>query len=47
MSGMCFTEYDDLLRQGYDEESARHFVADEIEAVLDGWGVARRLTSGD
>jgi hypothetical protein len=42
-----FTEYDDLLRQGYDEASARHFVADDIEAVLSGWGVRRRLTAED
>jgi hypothetical protein len=42
-----FTEYDDLLQQGYDEESARHFVVDDIEAVLAGWGVRRRLTGGD
>jgi hypothetical protein len=42
-----FTDYDDLLAQGYDADSARFFVADEIEAVLDGWGVRRRLTSHD
>jgi hypothetical protein len=41
------TEYEDLLRQGYDEEIARHFVADDIEAVLGGWGVRRRLASRD
>ena len=39
-----FTEYDDLLQQGYDEESARHFVAGDIEAVLSRWGSRRRLT---
>jgi hypothetical protein len=38
-----FTEYDDLLQQGYDEESARHFVAGDIQAVLGGWGARRRL----
>jgi hypothetical protein len=42
-----FTEYDDLLAQGYDADSARFFVADEIEEVLSGWGVRRRLTSED
>ncbi len=42
-----FTEYDDLLQQGYDEESARHFVAGDIEAVLSGWGARRRLTLDD
>jgi hypothetical protein len=38
-----FTDYDDLMRQGYDRESARHFVGHEIEAVLQGWGARRRL----
>jgi hypothetical protein len=37
------TEYDDLLTQGYDRESARHFVSGEIEAVLQDWGARRRL----
>ena len=38
-----FTDYDDLLAQGYDRDSARHFVADEMETVLSGWGVRRKL----
>jgi hypothetical protein len=38
-----FTGYDDLLAQGYDRDSARHFVAAEMEAVLSGWGVRRKL----
>jgi hypothetical protein len=42
-----FTEYDDLLRQGYDADSARFFVIDDINAVLEEWGVRRRLTSAD
>jgi hypothetical protein len=42
-----FTEYDELMAQGYDRESARHFVSDEIEAVLQGWGVRRRLGADD
>ena len=29
-----FTDYDDLLTQGYDRDSARHFVADEMAAML-------------
>jgi hypothetical protein len=41
------TEYDDLLAQGYDQDSARHFVADEITAVLNDWGVRRRLSADD
>jgi hypothetical protein len=42
-----FTEYDDLLTQGYDRESARHFVADDIAATLQGWGVRRKLAADD
>ncbi len=43
----AFTEYDDLLAQGYDQDSARFFVSGEIETVLAQWGVARRLAAGD
>jgi hypothetical protein len=39
----ALTEYDDLLAQGYDQDSARHFVAGEINAVLAGWSVRRTL----
>jgi hypothetical protein len=42
-----FTAYDDLLADGYDAESARFFVAADINAVLAGWGVRRRLPEGD
>jgi len=42
-----FTDYDELLREGYDQDSARHFVADEIAATLGSWGVRRRLSSED
>jgi hypothetical protein len=42
-----FTEYDDLLTQGYDRESARHFVMDEIAARLRAWGVRRTLSEED
>jgi len=42
-----FTDYDELLSQDYDRESARFFVASEIEAVLSDWGVKRRLTAED
>ena len=41
----AFTEYDDLLAQGYDQDSARFFVADAITAVLGQWGVTRRLSA--
>jgi hypothetical protein len=39
----ALTEYDALLDQGYDPDSARFFVFDEMEAILAGWGVRRRL----
>jgi hypothetical protein len=43
----ALTEYDELLAQGYDQESARHFVAAEIDRVLEGWGVRRRVSAED
>jgi hypothetical protein len=43
----AFTDYDDLLAQGYDQDSARFFVVEEMEAVLGEWGVRRRLTDGE
>jgi hypothetical protein len=43
----AFTDYDDLLAQGYDQDSARYFVAGEMEAVLDEWGVKRRLSADE
>jgi hypothetical protein len=39
----AFTEYDALLDEGYDRDSARHFVLDDLNAVLGGWGVKRRI----
>ncbi len=42
-----FTDYDELLAQGYDRDSARHFVADDMQTVLQGWGVRRPLVSDD
>jgi hypothetical protein len=39
----ALTEYDDLLAQGYDQDSARYFVADEIREVLAAWGSKRTL----
>lgn len=37
------TDYDALMEDGYDRDAARFFVVDEINAVLDRWGSARRL----
>ena len=41
------TEYDDLLAQGYDQDSARFFVAEEIARVLAEWGAKRKLGTGE
>jgi hypothetical protein len=38
------TEYEALLDEGYDRDSARHFVLDDLNAALAGWGVRRRVT---
>ena len=43
----ALTEYDDLLTQGYDQDSARHFVADAMREVLASWGVKRTLGEGE
>lgn len=41
------TDYDDLLQQGYDQDSARFFVAEDMQTILDQWGVRRRLAAAD
>ena len=41
------TEYDSLLEEGYEQESARHFVASDMQAVLKDWGVKRPLNPGE
>ena len=38
-----FTEYDALLTQGHDRDSARFFVAEELAELLAEWGVQRKL----
>jgi hypothetical protein len=42
-----FTDYDALLQESYDRESARFFVAAALAAVLKEWGVRRPLTPKD
>jgi hypothetical protein len=42
-----FTDYDDLLAEGYDPDSARHFVAARMDTILQAWGVHRRLAPED
>ena len=39
------TDYDALLAEGYDRDSARHFVTGDLEELLAGWGVRRKLTA--
>jgi hypothetical protein len=43
----AFTDYDELLAQGYDRDSARYFVANEMQARLEEWGVRRKLGADD
>jgi hypothetical protein len=38
-----FTDYDSLLAEGYDPDSARFFVLDKINGVLELWGARRRV----
>ncbi|MFZ1813796.1 MAG: DUF2293 domain-containing protein [Rhizobiaceae bacterium] len=33
----AYTNYDQLLSDGYDPQSARHFVLDEMLLVLESW----------
>jgi len=40
-----FTDYDALLDDGYDVESARHFVLDATNEKLADWGVKRRIAA--
>ena len=42
-----FTEYEDLLAEGYDADSARFFVRDHMNEVLEGWGSPRRIEAED
>ena len=37
------TDYDNLLDDGYDVESARFFVLDDMNAILEEWGSPRRV----
>jgi hypothetical protein len=38
-----FTNYGALLDEGYDADSARFFVAGDMDEVLGSWGVRRRI----
>ena len=41
------TDYDDLLAQGYDQDSARFFVAEAMREILAQGGVRRPLGTED
>ncbi len=41
------TDYDSLLDDGYDQESARFFVLDDMNTVLEEWGSPRRVLGED
>ena len=38
------TDYDELLDDSYDAESARFFVLDDMNGVLEEWGSPRRVS---
>jgi len=42
-----FTDYDDLLAEGYDVDSARFFSLEALNEVLASWGVRRQVGSED
>ncbi len=42
-----FTDYDARLDDGYDRDSARFFVLDEMNDVLKGWGAKRLVSDND
>jgi hypothetical protein len=37
------TDYDSLLDEGYDVDSARFFVLEDMNAILEEWGSPRRV----
>ncbi len=41
------TDYDQLLEEGYDRDSARHFVLDDMNNVLEDWGSSLRIDEND
>jgi|SRR3954447_19271414 hypothetical protein len=43
----ALTDYDGLLDEGYDADSARFFVLDDINAKLAEWGSPRRVEGGE
>jgi hypothetical protein len=43
----ALTDYDALLNEDYDRESARFYVGGALAEILRGWGVRRPLTPSD
>lgn len=41
------TEYDALLAEGYDQDSARFFVLDAMNDLLQSWGCGRQVPTED
>jgi hypothetical protein len=41
------TEYDQLLEEGYDSDSARHFVLETMNEKLAKWGCLRRIEENE
>lgn len=37
------TEYDQMLEEGYDPESARHFTLEPLNEVIAHWGCRKRV----
>ena len=40
----AYTDYDELLEDGYGKEAARHFVLEDINSKLAEWGCTDRLS---
>lgn len=40
----ALTDYDQLLDDGYDRDSARFFILDDMNLVLEDWGSQKRVT---
>ncbi len=43
----ALTDYDALIAEGYERDSARFFVVDETNSYLEEWGAVRRVETQD
>lgn len=41
------TEYDALLEEGYDVESAKHYVLEAMNETLEIWGATKKITTDE